>query len=55
MKTSGERAQDDINNAKEVKGMNSNEGVSYEFLAVGRRDQLFARLISMGHQRWESL
>jgi hypothetical protein len=53
MKTSGERAQDDINNAKEVKGMNSNEGVSYEFLAVGRRDQLFARLIS--HQRWESL
>ena len=55
MKTSGERASDDADDTKEVKGMNSSEGDSYEFQSVGRREQLFARLLSMGNQRWESL
>lgn len=55
MKTSGERAYDNVNDMKEAKGLNSVDGDTYEFQTVGRREQLFARLISMGNQRWESL
>jgi hypothetical protein len=55
MKSLGERQLSEMDGTKEVKGMNSTEGDSYEFQAVGRREQLFARLISMGNQRWESL
>ena len=31
------------------------EGTTMEFTRVGRREQLFVRLISMGRQRWEVL
>jgi hypothetical protein len=31
------------------------EGDVWEFEHVGRRDQLFARLVAIGGQKWESL
>jgi hypothetical protein len=33
----------------------THEGAVWSFSHVGRRDQLFARLISIGDQKWESL
>jgi len=55
MKSRQDRSASEIDDTVEVKGMNSNEGDSYEFQSVGRREQLFVRLLSMGNQRWESL
>ena len=31
------------------------EGTTMHFTQVGRREQLFVRLVSMGRQRWEVL
>lgn len=31
------------------------EGTTMHFTRVGRREQLFVRLVSMGRQRWEVL
>ncbi|KAK4684455.1 hypothetical protein P7C73_g5722, partial [Tremellales sp. Uapishka_1] len=39
----------------EAAGAPSVEGETLEFTRVGRREQLFVRLISMGTQRWEVL
>ncbi|KAJ9095207.1 hypothetical protein QFC19_007662 [Naganishia cerealis] len=41
--------------AKDVKGMQVQDGEIYELNQVVRREQLFNRLIAMGNQRWESL
>jgi hypothetical protein len=39
----------------EATGGPKQEGEFMEFSSVGRREQLFVRLISMGRQRWEVL
>jgi len=39
----------------EAAGGESSEGETVALASVGRREQLFVRLVSMGRQRWESL
>ena len=39
----------------EANGAEKVEGTTLHFTRVGRREQLFVRLISMGRQRWEVL
>ena len=39
----------------EAAGSEKIEGQTMHFTRVGRREQLFVRLISMGRQRWELL
>lgn len=39
----------------EAAGGESTQGETMAFTSVGRREQLFVRLISMGRQRWEVL
>ncbi|KAK4686220.1 hypothetical protein P7C73_g3921, partial [Tremellales sp. Uapishka_1] len=39
----------------EATGAESIDGETLEFTRVGRREQLFVRLVSMGRQRWEVL
>jgi hypothetical protein len=53
MKTAEEHAVSEL--AKHVEGIDPEEGDSFKFKTVYRREQLFVRLISMGNQRWESL
>lgn len=55
MKSLEERAASERQGTKEIKGLNSYEGDIYVLSAIGRRDQLFCRLISIGNQRWESM
>ncbi|WVF71771.1 hypothetical protein IAT40_006579 [Kwoniella sp. CBS 6097] len=40
---------------KEAQGGKKHEGKTLHFTRVGRREQLFVRLVSMGVQRWEVL
>jgi hypothetical protein len=53
MKTAQEDAVSEL--AKHRDDVQPEEGDSYTFRTVYRREQLFVRLISMGNQRWESL
>ncbi len=53
MKTAAEHAASEI--AKHRDDVEAEEGDSFKFKTVYRREQLFVRLISMGNQRWESL
>lgn len=39
----------------EAQGGVPTEGETLKFASVGRREQLFVRLVSMGRQRWEVL
>ena len=41
--------------AQEQMGGDKFEGETMHFARVGRREQLFVRLVSMGRQRWELL
>lgn len=51
-----ERAQDSFGEGHSTdKHEEDHEGQVYTFSRVERRDQLFARLIAVGEQRWETL
>jgi len=49
------RFKDVTQQLAESMGADSVEGKTLHFTRVGRREQLFVRLISMGRQRWEVL
>lgn len=44
-----------IEDLKKTDASEKDQGTTMEFTRVGRREQLFVRLISMGAQRWEML
>jgi hypothetical protein len=49
------RFKDSAQQLVEANGGESVDGETLHFKRVGRREQLFVRLVSMGRQRWETL
>ena len=49
------RFKDTAQQMAEAAGADKVDGERMKFTRVGRREQLFVRLVSMGRQRWEVL